>query len=217
MPTANTQTGTLQVVFTGGVVQDGVGNKSSSSNTLTWNYDTLAPTLSMTQNTSGAMLSGAILITVTASEPLQGVQTGSLSASGGTISNMTLSGNTWTYRVVPTNNTQTGTLSLSFGNTSIRDIAGNSLTQTLQDVWSYDTHAPEASARVWTASGDTDTGFSASYQWTFDEGVTSTLKVFSGANSILVRTQSGTLFQNAVYNLDGGRTYTYTIDTIDRV
>ncbi len=167
------------------------------------------------------VLSGSVLVTITPSESLLSVGSGGLSIVGGVLASFTQSGSLSNYRVMAPSNTQSGSLQVTFDTGSLTDLVGNPLLGQTTRSWSYDTRFPTLVSQSWTATGTTAVGFTARHSFVYDEGVSTTLRVFSGATNILTRNQTSSgsnhTLDNTVFSLDGGRSYTYEILAADRV
>src|SRR5205823_1812734 len=79
--------------------QDGAGNNSSASNTLSWTYDSVAPTVPFPYTTLFRSNQAAYTITATFSESVTGFTSGDVSTTNANVSNFSGSGAVYTFDV----------------------------------------------------------------------------------------------------------------------
>ncbi|MBL9157626.1 MAG: PQQ-dependent sugar dehydrogenase [Verrucomicrobiales bacterium] len=84
--------------------------------------DHTPPTLTLTKSGSGTLVTTAFTVTLTASEAIRGVQASDFTITNGTISNVSGSGTSWTFRVTPAG---LGAGSISLPADRIVDVNGN--------------------------------------------------------------------------------------------
>src|SRR5207244_1597346 len=91
--------GGVSVSVAASAAQDGAGNNSSASNTLSWTYDSVAPTVSLTGGTTGSTATAAYTITATFSESVTGFTSALHAALPISVSNFSGSGAVYTFDV----------------------------------------------------------------------------------------------------------------------
>jgi outer membrane protein OmpA-like peptidoglycan-associated protein len=139
-PTTNTQSGTASISVAGATFTDAAGNTNTASNTTTFAYDTLAPTVSLVRTGSGPLKAGQTdTITMTFSEI--GSFNG-FTSSGATLSNFRyISPNVYAIDFTPTSSTQTGSGSVSVLAGHFIDDVGNTNAES-NVTFTYDTLVP---------------------------------------------------------------------------
>jgi hypothetical protein len=127
-PTANiTDTSNVITLNNAGVI-DSVGNAGSGT-TASNNYavDTQRPTASIVVANTALTAGQTSQVTITFSEAVSGFDLHDLSATNGTLSNLTTSdgGKTWTATLTPTINVNVASTVVSLNTAGVTDLAGN--------------------------------------------------------------------------------------------
>ncbi len=165
---ASGSTGTVTIDVNASSAQDGAGNNSSVSNTLTYSIDKQAPTVSIS-SVSPDPTSSSVTVSVSFSENVTGFDSSDLTITSGTVSSVAGSGSSYTVVVAHSIGSQTtGTLSIQVAASGATDAAGNANTASNTLTRSIDTRGP--SVTLTSASASTVTG---------SFGVTATLSLSS--------------------------------------
>ncbi|WP_413559941.1 Ig-like domain-containing protein [Bdellovibrio sp. HCB209] len=190
--TANAE-GSISIQLPASVVADAASNANTASNTLTWYYDTAAPTITIASTQAPSTNVSPIAVTFETSEAVTGFTSSDVSVTNGTLSNFTSVDSThWTADVTPTAD---GTVSISVAAGSFQDGAGKNNTAGSLSV-SYDGTRPTV-----TLSG------LSSYSTTSPLTVTATF-----SESVTGFTNSDLTLVNATTSMTGsGTTYTITV------
>src|SRR5207237_1416728 len=119
--------------------QDGAGNNSSASNTLSWSYDSVAPTVALTGGTTGSTSTATYTITATFSESVTGFTSCAVSTTHASVLNLSGSGPVYTFDV-----TASGQRAVPARRSSdlAQDGAGNNSSASNTLSWTYDSVAP---------------------------------------------------------------------------
>ena len=126
---------------------DTAGNSNLAATQLSWTYDSVAPTISLTASDgSNAIEDGAttndnsIVVTFTTSEPTSTFAVGDITVSGGTLSSFSATSSTiYTATFTPTNN---GATTIDVAQATFIDAGGNNNSAATQFNWTYDTTSP---------------------------------------------------------------------------
>ncbi len=203
-PSASTTSATNHIVLdnTGvtGVSSGGPGTGTTSSNN--YSVDTVRPTATVVVGSPALNIGGTSTVTVTFSEAVTGFSLSDMTASNGTLSNLTTSDNiTWTATLTPTaSNTSSGNV-ITLDNTAYTDTSTNAGTgTTLSNTYTVDTVRPTANIVV--SNNALNIGGTSLVTITFSEAVTG----FTNADLTVA---DGTL--SAVSSSDGGITWTATL------
>ena len=126
-PTANSNANGV-VSVASGVFTDAAGNAnadgSDANNTVTFSVDTLVPTIAVSSTKSSLIAGDTATLTFTLSEPSTNFVASDVTVSGGTLSNFTGSGTSYTATFTPAaNSTANGVVSVASG--VFTDAAGN--------------------------------------------------------------------------------------------
>jgi serralysin len=125
-PAANSATNCV-VSVASGVFTDAAGNAnvdgSDANNTVTFAVDTLIPTIAVTSSKSSLIAGDTATLTFTLSEPSTNFVASDVTVSGGTLSNFTGSGTSYTAIFTPTANSTSAVVSVVSG--VFTDAAGN--------------------------------------------------------------------------------------------
>jgi Ca2+-binding RTX toxin-like protein len=157
---------TVDVSTTG--VTDAAGNPATAPAQYTQSFDTLAPTLSITDSVAGTA-TGATTFTFTFSEAVTGFSSSNVTVGNGTPGTFTaVSSTVYTLVVTPTP-ASSGNITVDVSTTGVTDAVGNTATAPAQYTQSFDTLAPTVSITdnvAGTATGD------VTFTFTFSEAVT---------------------------------------------
>nr|WP_321270769.1 Ig-like domain-containing protein [uncultured Tolumonas sp.] len=160
------------------VAQDGAGNNNTAATQINIDYssiDDIAPTISLTSNVASLHAGQTALVTFTLSEAATDFDVSDIVVNGGTLSNFSGSGTSYTATFTPTAaSTTDGTISVA--SSRFTDAAGNANTNSNQLSLSIDTAIPVAPTLALT----TDSGSSNSDNLT-NVGTLSLTGVESGA------------------------------------
>ncbi|KPA92171.1 putative membrane protein [Pseudomonas asplenii] len=163
--------------------------------------DTQRPTATIVVSNNTLNIGGSSLVTITFSEAVSGFSLADLTASNGTLSNLTSSDNiTWTATLTPTNGvTHSGDV-VTLTNSGVTDLVGNAGTGTTNsNTYSVDTQRPTAT--IVFANPNIGIGQTSQVTITFSEAV-------SGFTNDDLTVTNGTL--STVTSSDGGVTWTAT-------
>lgn len=114
--------GLVTTMLAAGVVKDAAGNGNVVSNTLSINYDSIAPTVVFSTTASNPTNMSPIQVTATFSEPVTGFSIAKISRTNATKSNFAGSGTTYTFDLTPL---APGPVSTSLAADLVGDAAGN--------------------------------------------------------------------------------------------
>ncbi|WP_340598786.1 RCC1 domain-containing protein [Bdellovibrio sp. GT3] len=190
--TANAE-GSVSLQLPAGVVADAASNNNTASNTLTWYYDTAAPSITIASTQAPSTNTSPIAVTFETNEAVTGFTSADVSVTNGTLSNfVSVDGTHWTADVTPTAD---GTVTISVAASSFQDGAGKNNTAGSLNV-SYDGTRPSVTLTGLSAYSTTSP---LSVTATFSESVTG----FTDADLTLV---------NATASVSGsGTTYTISV------
>ncbi|MFA6961388.1 MAG: Ig-like domain-containing protein [Opitutaceae bacterium] len=202
-PTSNLEDTTNLITLDKTGVADTAGNAGTGT-TSSNNYaiDTLRPTIAVSSNVSTLKAGQTATITFTLSEVSTDFTSSDVVVSGGTLSNFTGSGKTYTATFTPTiDSTVTGAISVASGKFS--DAAGNTNNDgaDVNNAVSLTTDTLRPTVTVVVADDALKVGETSLVTFTFSEVVTG----FTNADLTIA---NGTL--TAVSSSDGGLTYTAT-------
>ncbi len=117
--------GEVSVNVGAGVAQDAAGNgNTAAGSALIRTFDTQPATVSLTSEASAAV-NASFTVTATFSEAVSGFEDSDISITNGSISNLTGSGNVYTFLVTPGSD---GEVSINVGAGAAQDAAGNANT-----------------------------------------------------------------------------------------
>lgn len=131
--------GTVTVSVPSGVAQDAAGNGNGLSSELSRTYDTVSPSCAMTSTAPAITDSSPIPVSVAFSEAVSGFGAGDISVTNGTVANLTGSGASYTFDLVPAGD---GTVTANIGNAAAADSAGNGNTAAGELSRLFDSAAP---------------------------------------------------------------------------
>lgn len=167
--------GLVQVSIGSGVANDFAGNPNNASNTYTFTYDSVAPTVTLTSGSvanDGYTNSATQTINVAFTEAGSGINNSSFTLSditivNGVASSLTGSGNSWSFVVTPSGQ---GQVQVSISTNKVLDNAGNNNTASNTYQYVYDSISPVV---INVTSSTTDGYYNApdlvTVQVTFDE------------------------------------------------
>jgi Ca2+-binding RTX toxin-like protein len=178
-PASSAGTITIDVSTTG--VTDAAGNQATAPAQYTQAFDTLAPTVTISDNVAGTA-SGATTFTFTFSEVVTGFSTSNVTVGNGTKGTFSGSGTTYTLVVTPPASSA-GTITVDVSTTGVTDAAGNQATAPAQYSQAFDTIPPTLA--ITSSPAALTAGQSATITFTFSEtpaGFTAADVISSGGN-----------------------------------
>ncbi|XGV98307.1 MAG: Ig-like domain-containing protein [Leptolyngbya sp. BL-A-14] len=145
------------------------GGNTSAPATRAVSIDTVAPTVTVTDNVPGTanLTTSSIDYTYTFNESVTGLAANDFAVTNGTVGTITGSGTTWTVNVIPTANVASGNISLVLANAAVIDAAGNPNVTVTSNAQAIDTVAPTVVITL-TDSALTS-GETATVNFTFSE------------------------------------------------
>ena len=158
--TPSTQ-GTVSIFIPAGGISDKTSNTNTISNTYTYLYDTVQPSVALScptiLNNATNTISNTFNVTIT--EAGSGINNnsfvlGDISVTNGTASNLTGSGNSWSFTVTAT---REGTVSVSIPAGGISDNANNTNTASNTYSYIYDITPPTAALTSSTVANKSST------------------------------------------------------------
>jgi hypothetical protein len=200
-PTASLASGSASITVASGAYTDAAGNTGGAGTTPTISIDTLAPTLSITDDEGGTanIAGGDVIYTFTFSEAVTGFVVGDIAVTGGTKSTFTaVSSTVYTLAVTPNTNSTTN-ITVNVAADVAIDAASNQNTIATQSVQAVDTVAPTAT--IMMSDDELTTGETSTVTITFSEAVTN----FANDD---VTVENGTLA--TLIMAGGGMTWTAT-------
>jgi len=201
-PTASSS-GTASITVAAGSYTDAAGNSGGAGTIPALSYDTLAPTVSISDNVAGTA-TGATTFTFTFSEAVTGFSTSNVTVGNGTKGTFTaVSSTVYTLDVTPTASSA-GNITVDVSTTGVTDAAGNVATAPAQYTQPFDTLAPTLTITSSTAA--LITGQTAAITFTFSEDPGSSF-VWDGTSGDVV-VVGGTL--SAISGTGLTRTATFT-------
>ncbi|HIK19415.1 MAG TPA: hypothetical protein IGS53_29625 [Leptolyngbyaceae cyanobacterium M33_DOE_097] len=150
------------------IATDAFGN-TSAPGTRTVLIDTIAPTVTITDNVAGVanLTTNNITYTYTFSEAVTGLAANDFTVTNGTLSSVSGSGTTWQVKVTPTANIASGNISLVLANGAVTDIAGNPNVSVTNNAQAIDTLAPTVAIAL--ADPELTAGETTTVTFTFSE------------------------------------------------
>ncbi|MCL4182261.1 MAG: hypothetical protein KJ011_02320 [Burkholderiaceae bacterium] len=142
-PASGVASGSMIVSVPAGAATDQAGNQSVAQST-TQPIDTVAPTLSITDNVDGATANGPVIFTFTFSEPVTGFAANDITVTGvpgSAVGPLTGSGAVYQMTVTPAADT-TGTIGVQVGASAASDAAGNPSVGPVAHSQAFDTNVP---------------------------------------------------------------------------
>ena len=164
-PTAD---GTVTVDVAANVCSDTTGNSNTAAAQFSIDYDTAAPTVSITSAEGDPTNSSPFTVAFTFSEDVTGFAVGDITVSNGAASNFTTnSTSSYSADITPAAD---GTVTVNVAANVCTDIAGNSNTAASQFSIDFDTAAPTVS--ITSAEGDPTNSSPFTVTFTYSEDVT---------------------------------------------
>jgi peptidyl-prolyl cis-trans isomerase A (cyclophilin A)/peptidyl-prolyl cis-trans isomerase B (cyclophilin B) len=154
--TNSTANGVVSV--SSGVFTDAAGNAnndgSDANNRVTISIDTVAPTISITDNVTGIATTAtkAVAYSLSFSEPVTGLDSTGLTVTNGTISSIVGSGANWTVNVTPAQQVAGGAIGLTLKAGAVKDAAGNANALASNSSQTIDTAPPVAPKLIGSTS-----------------------------------------------------------------
>ena len=189
---------------------DAVGNNNTAAPEFSWTFDNVPPTITITSTTSGVTdgsttNDSSINLTFTSSKVTSNFIESDITTSGGSLSNFTGSGTTYTATFTPTSTYSSVSINVVSG--AFTDIAGNNNIAASEFNWTYDAIQPTMTISS-TTSGviDDSTTNDSSINITFTSS-----KVTSSFTESDI-----TVINGSLSNFSGsGTTYTATFTPIN--
>ncbi|MFJ3264446.1 Ig-like domain-containing protein, partial [Pseudomonas sp. NPDC086581] len=203
-PNAGNNSSGNVVVLDNTLYTDAAGNAGSGVTlSNTYSVDTARPTATVVVSNTSLNVGGSSQVTITFSEAVSGFTLDDLTASNGTLSNLTTSdGLVWTATLVANSGITQSSNVVTLNNSGYTDVAGNTgLGTTTSNSYAIDTQRPTAT--IVFSNPNMGIGQTSLVTITFSEAVTG----FTNANLDLSGA-NGTL--SAVSSSDGGVTWTAT-------
>ncbi len=144
-PTANLAAGSASITVTAGSTTDAAGNAGGAGSSPTISIDTLAPTLAITSSLAQLRGGQTATLTLTFSEEPLGFALGDISASAGSVSNLTVSPTNpklYTATYTPATNAALSSPTITVAGAGYTDLAGNAGVAAASLALSVDTQAP---------------------------------------------------------------------------
>lgn len=141
-----------------GVFSDASGNVnvdgSDANNRVAISVDTVAPTVSITDNVAGVATTTTktVAYSLVFNESVTGLDLTGLSVTNGAISSIVGSGANWTVNVTPAQQVAGGTISLTLKAGAVKDAAGNTNALTSHSAQTIDTSPPVAPKLIGSTS-----------------------------------------------------------------
>jgi Ca2+-binding RTX toxin-like protein len=190
-PTSNSSSNAVVSVISGKFTDES-GNANTASSTLSIAVDTISPTIALSTNDSTLTVGETATISFNLSETSSDFELADVTASGGTLSNFSGSGISYTALFTPTPNSTTNAV-VSVTSSKFTDAAGNnntasnSVTMTVNTVLANSNNAPTAKTATLAAKKATE---GSAFSYTLDS------KQFSDADKDAL-TISATLQDNS--------------------
>lgn len=148
--------GEISIKVPAGAVFDMAGNPNLSSVNDTVLYDTIPPTVTISDDSNGKTVNGAVHYTFTASEPLLAFAADNIEVTGGTKGDLVQdSSNPLVYHMTVTPNSASGgSIDVKIPAGSVHDLAGNPTASDVSDTVAYDT--TNIDSPVVTITSDSD-------------------------------------------------------------
>ena len=204
-PTASSS-GTASITVGAGTYTDVFGNSGSAGTTPALSYDTLRPTVTITDSDPNTVniADGTVTFTFTFSEAVTGFSSSNVSVGNGSKGTFTaVSSTVYTLVVTPTASSG-GNITVDVITTGVTDAAGNVATAPAQYIQAFDTLAPTLT--ITSSSAALITGQTAAITFTFSEDPGSSF-VWDGTSGDVV-VVGGTL--SAISGTGLTRTATFT-------
>lgn len=133
--------GPVSVSYGAGLAADAAGNGNSASATLSVNYDSLLPGVTLSSVSADPFNTTSFSVTAIFSEDVTGFTLGEVSVTNGTASSLSGFGTTYTFTVTPS---AQGLVTVSLGAGVAQDSAGNNNTSAVSLARTYDSAPPSA-------------------------------------------------------------------------
>lgn len=159
--------GTVSIDVSAGMFSDAAGNSNTATAQLQRAYDGTKPSVTITSTTANPANTGPINITITFSESVAGFDNSDVTVTGGSESNFSGSGATYSLDVMPSAH---GTISVDVAANAANDAAGNGNTAATQYQHTYDITAPAVSI---SSTSDPTNSNPVVVTFTFSESVNS--------------------------------------------
>jgi len=157
--------------YNGGAVNHQHAISKATGAVVELQADTTAPTVTLSSSVAnaGSTSQSPVSMTATFSETVTGFTVGDITVTGGSASNFTGSGSSYTFSVTPSGQ---GSISVSIGSGVCQDLFGNSNTASSSYSFTYDSVQPTVSLSSTTSSGSAVNSSPVLVTATFSEAVT---------------------------------------------
>ena len=185
-PTADVNSGSASITVASGSYTDTAGNAGSAGTTPVVNFDTLAPTVTITSDKSALLAGQTATISFTFSEnPGSSFTLADTLVDGGTLGSLSGSGLVRTAIFTPTAGLTAGTASITVLDVSYTDTAFNSGSAGTTPSLTLHTLAPTATISALDISADTGSSAADFVTATAAQTITGTLSALLGAEEKL--------------------------------
>jgi hypothetical protein len=220
-PAAGAQ-GTITVDVSTTGVTDVVGNQATAPAPVTLPFDTIAPTLTITDNTAG-VANGATTFSFSFSESVTGFDASKVTVANGTKGTFTaISGADYTLSVTP-DAYEEGAITVDVITTGVTDLAGNQLTAPAQVSQLFDTLPPSITSgananAINENSGAAQVVYTATVTAAINDSVSFSLKSGVGdASAFSINSTTGAVTLTANPNFETKSNYSFTVVATDAV
>jgi hypothetical protein len=199
-PDADVASGTISIEVPEGAITGASGTPSTVATRATQRFDTLPPTLTITDNIAG-VATGPVTFTFSLSEPVSDFTAEDVSVTGGSRGALTaLPGDLdFTMTVVPTAGVQNGTIAIELLAGAFTDAAGNALAIDGRTTQAFDTARPTVTV---TDDAATVVNRPVAFRFVFSEPVTGfaadDVTVTGGTRGALIADRDGSGFTMTV-------------------
>lgn len=199
-PDADVASGTISIEVPEGAITGASGTPSTVATRATQRFDTLPPTLTITDDIAGVAI-GPVTFTFSLSEPVSDFTAEEVSVTGGSRGALTaLPGDLgFTMTVVPTAGVQNGTIAIELLAGAFTDVAGNALAIDGRATQAFDTARPTVTI---TDDAATVVNRPVVFRFVFSEPVTgfaaNDVTVTGGTRGALITDRDGSGFTMTV-------------------
>ncbi|MFT8451556.1 MAG: Ig-like domain-containing protein [Zymomonas mobilis] len=205
--------GEISVKVPAGSVFDMAGNPNLSSVNDTVLYDTIPPTVTISDDSNGKTVNGAVHYTFTASETLLAFAADNIEVTGGTKGDLVQdSSNPLVYHMTVTPNSDSGgSIDVKIPAGSVHDLAGNPTVSDVSDTVAYDTTNIDRPVVTITSDSDGQTVIGpVTYNFKLSQAVNDftadSVTVTGGSKGQLVQDSSDPLLYHMVVTPDANQT-----------
>ncbi|MFT8972746.1 Ig-like domain-containing protein [Zymomonas mobilis] len=205
--------GEISIKVPAGAVFDMAGNPNLSSVNDTVLYDTIPPTVTISDDSNGKTVNGAVHYTFTASETLLAFAADNIEVTGGTKGDLVQdSSNPLVYHMTVTPNSDSGgSIDVKIPAGSVHDLAGNPTVSDVSDTVAYDTTNIDRPVVTITSDSDGQTVIGpVTYNFKLSQAVNDftadSVTVTGGSKGQLVQDSSDPLLYHMVVTPDANQT-----------